>query len=53
MYKGDGAMSDGTEHLLEETSDEAECPLTTPPGASSVTQESQNWSCDNSDVDEE
>jgi len=28
MYKNDGAVSDGTEHLSEETSDETECPLT-------------------------
>jgi len=28
MYKGDGAVLDGTECLLEETSDEAERPLT-------------------------
>jgi len=28
MYRGDGALSDGTEHLPEETSDKAEHPLT-------------------------
>jgi len=28
MYGDDGAMSDGTEHLSEETSDKAEHPLT-------------------------
>jgi len=28
MYKGDGVVLDGTEHLLEETLDEAERPLT-------------------------
>jgi len=28
MYGGDGAMSDGMEHLSEETSDKMEHPLT-------------------------
>jgi len=28
MYRGDGALSDGMEHVSEETLDEAEHPLT-------------------------